>query len=77
VIPEAGETLGGFSARLEQSEPELGALLRAVAEPYQLWRYGKGARPAREALLLSASLRRHRRELERALRRQPQRRPTC
>jgi len=53
------------------------ALLRAVAEPYQLWRYGKGARPAREALLLSASLRRHRRELERALRRQPQRRPTC
>ena len=77
VIPEAGETLGGFSARLEQSEPELGALLRAVAEPYQLWRYGKGARPAREARLLSASLRRHRRGLERALRRQPRRRPTA
>jgi len=52
------------------------ALLRAVAEPYQLWRYGKGTRPAREARLLSASLRRHRRELERALWRQPQRRPT-
>jgi hypothetical protein len=47
-----------------------------VAEPYQLWRYGKGARPAREARLLSASLRRHRRGLERALRRQPRRRPT-
>jgi hypothetical protein len=52
------------------------ALLRAVAEPYQLWCYGKGARPSREARVLSASLRRHRRELERALRRQPQRRPT-
>jgi hypothetical protein len=77
VVPEAGETLGGFSARLEQSEPELGALLRAVAEPYQLWRYGKGARPAREAQLLSANLRRHRRGLERALRRQPRRRPTA
>ena len=51
------------------------ALLRAMAEPYQLWRYGKGARPAREARLLSASLRRHRRGLE-ALRRQPRRRPT-
>ena len=76
VVPEAGETLRGFGARLEQSEPELGALLRVVAEPYELWRYGKGARPAREARVLSASLRRHRRELERALRRQPRRRPT-
>ena len=76
LVPEAGETLRGFSARLEQIEPELGALLRAVAEPYQLWRYGTGARPAREARLLSASLRRQRLGLERALRRQPRRRPT-
>lgn len=76
VVPEAGETLRGFSTRLEQSEPELGALLRGVAEPYQLWRYGTGARPPREARVLSASLRRQRRGLERALRRQPRRRPT-
>ncbi len=76
VIPEAGETLGGFSARLEQSEPELGALLRAVVDPYQLWRYGTGARPPRQARVLSARLRRQRRGLERALRRQPRRRPT-
>jgi hypothetical protein len=77
VVPEAGETLRGFSARLEQNEPELGALLRAVAEPYELWRYGTGARPPREARRLSASLRGHRRGLEKALRRQPQRRPTA
>jgi transglutaminase-like putative cysteine protease len=76
LVPEAGETLRSFSARLGHSEPELGALLRALAEPYQLWRYGTGGRSAREARLLSASLRRHRRGLERALRRQPQRRPT-
>jgi hypothetical protein len=76
LLPEAGETLRGFSSRLEQSEPELGSLLRSVAEPYQLWRYGPGGRSAREARLLSASLRRQRRGLERALRRQPRRRPT-
>ena len=76
-VPEAGETLGRFSNRLEQSEPEIGALLRAMAEPYQLWRYGPGARPLREARVLSASLRGHRRGLEEALRRQPQRRPTA
>jgi len=76
VVPEAGETLRGFSARLEQNEPELGALLRAVAEPYELWRYGTGARPPREARRLSTSLRGHRLGLEKALRRQPQRRPT-
>jgi len=77
LVPQAGETLGGFSARLEQHEPELGALLRAMADPYQLWRYGPGARPAREARRLGASLRRDRRGLERALRRQPRRRPTA
>jgi transglutaminase-like putative cysteine protease len=75
-VPEAGETLGRFSTRLEQSEPEIGVLVRALAEPYQLWRYGPGARPPRQARVLSASLRRHRRRLEKALRRQPQRRPT-
>jgi hypothetical protein len=76
-VPEAGETLGGFNARLEQSEPELGALLRALADPYQLWRYGAGARPLREARQLGTSLRRHRRRLERVLRRRLQRRPTA
>ena len=77
LVPEGGESLRGFSARLGHSEPELGALMRALAEPYQLWRYGTGGRSAREARLLSASLRRHRRGLERALRRQPGRRPTA
>jgi len=77
LVPEAGETLGGFRARLEQSEPELGALLRALADPYQLWRYGAGARPPREARQLGTSLRRHRRRLERVLRRRLQRRPTA
>ena len=77
LVPEAGETLRSFSARLEHSEPELGALLRTLAEPYELWRYGPGSRSALEARRLSASLGRHRRRLERALRRRLQRRPTA
>ena len=77
LVPEAGETLRGFSARLERSEPKLGSLLQAMAEPYQLWRYGAGVRPPQEARRLSASLRRHRLGLERALRRRLQRRPTA
>lgn len=76
MVPEAGETLERFSARLEEREPELGALLRAIVAPYQLWRYGPGARPARQARRLGASLRRQRVALERGLRRQPRRRPT-
>jgi hypothetical protein len=77
LVPEAGETLRSFSARLEHSEPELGALLRTLAEPYELWRYGPGSRSAQEARRLSASLGHHRRRLERALRRRLQRRPTA
>ena len=76
LVPEAGETLADFSARLGRSEPALAALLEAMAEPYQQWRYGPGPRPAEEARRLGARLHRQRGALERELRRQPPRRPT-
>jgi hypothetical protein len=70
LVPEEGDTLPRFGARLSASHPGLAQRLEAVITPYQRWRYGPGARRPQEARRLAGQLRRQRRELERALRRQ-------
>lgn len=70
LVPEAGETLPRFSARLATSNPALASRLEAVITPYQRWRYGSGPREARAAQRLASQLRLERRELEQLLQRQ-------
>ena len=76
LVPQAGETLPRFAARIGSSDPALATAISAVVEPYQRWRYGaEPARPRRAEGLVAAGLRGQRRRLELLLRRQPPRRP--
>jgi len=72
-VPEAGDTLPRFTARLATSHPSLATRLEALITPYQHWRYGPGPRRPQEARNLAGQLRLQRRELERTLRREAQR----
>jgi hypothetical protein len=76
LVPQAGETLPRFAARIGSSDPALATAISAVVEPYQRWRYGaEPSQPRRAEGLVAASLRGQRRRLEVLLRRQPPRRP--
>jgi transglutaminase-like putative cysteine protease len=68
LVPEPGETLGRFAARVEQRLPQLATELQAFVDLYQRQRYaqaGAGGVPSAAV----RGLRRHRRALGRRLRR--------
>ena len=73
--PVGGETPERFCRRLAATDPELGAALQALVEPYQGWRFGRGRHDRQTERELVGRMRRQRRRLRTLGRRQRRSRP--
>ncbi|MFM7268694.1 MAG: DUF3488 and DUF4129 domain-containing transglutaminase family protein [Cyanobium sp.] len=75
LVPAAGETPERFCGRLAATDPQLGAALEALVEPYQGWRFGRERHDRQAERELLGRMRRQRRRLRALGRRQSGSRP--